>query len=92
MLRLGGTLQLFGITTATEASLPFYQFYYKELTVVNTRAAKGEDFPDSIDLVARGAVKLLPLVSDTLPLAKLGSAIEMLKSDVEGRMKIILEH
>ena len=26
-------------------TLPFYQLYYKELNVVNTRAAKGEDYP-----------------------------------------------
>ncbi len=45
MVRLGGSLLLFGITSATQASLPFYQLYYKELNVVNTRAAKGEDFP-----------------------------------------------
>ena len=58
MVRLGGTLLLFGIMSATQAALPFYQLYYKELNVVNTRAAKGEDYPPSIDLfVARGAVK-----------------------------------
>ena len=31
MARLGGTLLLFGITSATQAELPFYQLYYKEL-------------------------------------------------------------
>jgi hypothetical protein len=52
-VRPGGTLLLFGITTATEGALPFYQLYYKELTLVNARAAKSEDYPDSIDLAAR---------------------------------------
>ena len=41
--RLGATLLLFGITTATEGALPFYQFYFKELAIVNSRAAKNED-------------------------------------------------
>jgi len=41
MALLGATLLLFGITSATQASLPFYQLYYKELNIVNTRAAKG---------------------------------------------------
>ena len=31
MSRLGATMLLFGITTATQAALPFYQLYYKEL-------------------------------------------------------------
>ncbi len=92
MARLGGTLLLFGITTATEGALPFYQLYFKELNVVNARAAKGEDFPDSIDLVARGVIKLLPLVTQVMPVSELGPAIDLLKTDVDGRMKIILEH
>jgi len=92
MARPGGTLLLFGITTAAEGALPFYQLYFKELNVVNARAAKGEDFPDSIDLVARGVVKLLPLVTQVMPVWELAPAIEMLKTDVDGRMKIILEH
>ena len=92
MVRLGGTLLLFGIMSATQASLPFYQLYYKELTLYNSRAAKGEDFPASIDLVAKGMVKLDPLVTHKLPLSDLGKAIQMLDADEDARMKIILDH
>jgi L-iditol 2-dehydrogenase len=91
MVRLGGTLLLYGIMTATEGALPFYQLYYKELAIVNSRAAKGEDYPPSIDLVARGAVQLKPLISHVVPLAELGKAIHMLESDADQRMKVILE-
>ncbi len=92
MARLGGTLLLFGITSATQASLPFYQLYYKELNIVNTRAAKGEDFPPTIDLVARGVLKLKPLVTHVVPLPDLERAIGMLESDEDQRMKVILEN
>jgi 2-desacetyl-2-hydroxyethyl bacteriochlorophyllide A dehydrogenase len=92
MVRPGGTVLLFGIYTATEGTLPFYQLYFKEPTVICARAAKGEDFPESIELVARGQVKLSRLVTQVLPLTELAQAIEMLKTDVDGRMKIILEH
>jgi 2-desacetyl-2-hydroxyethyl bacteriochlorophyllide A dehydrogenase len=92
MARLGGTLLLFGITSATQASLPFYQLYYKELNLVNTRAAKGEDYPISIDLVARSVLKLKPLVTHVVPLLELEKAIGMLASDEDQRMKIILEN
>lgn len=92
MARLGGTLLLFGTTTATQATLPFYQLYFKELKIVNTRAAKSEDFPASIDLVARGVVKLKPLVTHVVSLSDLESAIGMLESDEDQRMKIILEN
>jgi 2-desacetyl-2-hydroxyethyl bacteriochlorophyllide A dehydrogenase len=92
MVRPGGSILLFGVSTAMEGKLPFYQLYYKELTVYNSRAAKGEDFPASIDLVAKGMVKLDPLVTHLLPLSELGKAIQMLDTDEDARMKIILEH
>lgn len=92
MVRLGGTLLLFGIMSATQASLPFYQLYYKELNVVNTRAAKSEDYPPTIDLVARGVLKLKPLVTHVVPLRDLEKAIGMLESDEDQRMKIILKN
>jgi len=92
MLAPGGTIVLFGIFTEGEGALPFYELYYKEPTIVSARAATGPDFPESIDLVAAGTVRLAPLVTQVLPLARLREALAMLEHDVDGRMKIILEH
>jgi len=92
MVRPGGTIVLFGIFTAREAALPFYDLYYKEPTLVSARAATGDDFPESIDLVARGRIRLEPLVTHVLPLASLRDALALVEQDVDGRMKIILEH
>jgi 2-desacetyl-2-hydroxyethyl bacteriochlorophyllide A dehydrogenase len=92
MTRLGGTIMMFGTTTVTQGSLPFYQLYYKELKLINTRAAKSEDFPASIDLIARGVVKLKSLVTHVVPLSDLKNAIGMLETDADQRMKIIMDH
>jgi 2-desacetyl-2-hydroxyethyl bacteriochlorophyllide A dehydrogenase len=93
IVRPGGRILLFGIITATEGALPFYNLYFKEIQVINARVAKGEDYPASIDLVQRGALKLRPLISDVLPLSELKSAIGMLGSDGGSqRMKIIMQH
>ena len=92
MVRPGGTIVLFGIYTASEGALPFYQLYYKEPTVVSARAATSEDFPESIGLVAGGAIRLSPLVTQVLPVSQLRDALRLLERDVDGRMKIILEH
>jgi 2-desacetyl-2-hydroxyethyl bacteriochlorophyllide A dehydrogenase len=92
MARSGGRLLLFGIITAKEGALPFYDLYFKELALINARVAKSEDYPASIGLVERGQVRLEPLVSDVKPLEDLKSAIGMLGSDSGARMKIILEH
>ena len=93
MVRFGGRLLLFGIITATEGALPFYQLYFKEIQVINSRVAKSEDYPACIELVQRGLVKLEPLISDVMPLGELKQAIAMLSSDSGSqRMKIIMEH
>jgi Zinc-binding dehydrogenase len=41
LVRIGGCILPFGIYTETEAALSFYQLYFKELQILNARAAKG---------------------------------------------------
>jgi len=93
MARSGGRVLMFGIITATEGALPFYDLYFKELSLINARVAKGEDYPGAIGLVQRGLVRLKPLVSDEIPLWELKAAVGMLGSESSGqRMKIIIDH
>jgi len=92
MARFGGRLLLFGIITAREGAVPFYDLYFKELALISARVAKSEDYPSAIALVERGVVRLEPLVSDVMPLGELKAAIGMLGSDSGTRMKIILDH
>ena len=90
MARSGGRILLFGIFTAKDGSLPFYDLYFKELSLIGARVARSEDYPAAIALVERGDVKLRPLVSDVMPLAELDAAVAMLGSENGARMKIIL--
>ena len=84
---------LFGIYTASEGALPFYQLYYKEPTIISARAAMREDFPESIDLVARGRITLsIPWSRRCCRWRSCAHALGMLESDADGRMKIILEN
>jgi 2-desacetyl-2-hydroxyethyl bacteriochlorophyllide A dehydrogenase len=92
MTRFGGKVLMFGIYTAKEGALPFYDLYFKEISLITARVAKAEDYPASIALVERGQVRLEPLVSDVMPLGELKAAIGMLASDSGQRMKIILDH
>ena len=92
MTRFGGKVLLFGIYTVKEGALPFYDIYFKEISLISARVAKAEDYPASIALVERGQVRLEPLVSDVMPLGELKAAIGLLSSDNGQRMKIILDH
>src|SRR4029434_2281312 len=73
----GGRILMFGIITATEGALPCYDVYYKELSLINARVAKSEDYPGAIGLVERGLVRLQPLVSDGMPRGGLKDASRM---------------
>ena len=92
LVRFGGRIMPFGIYTDREGALPFYQFYFKEISIINARAAKGEDYPASIDLVSKGAVRLEPMVTHVKPLSELAHALTMLKDSTVRRMKIIIDH
>ena len=92
MARFGGRILLFGITSASTGELPFYDLYFKELTLINNRAATAQDFPVMIDLVARGVVRLEPLVTHRMALDELGAALGMVEDGAERRLKIILDH
>jgi 2-desacetyl-2-hydroxyethyl bacteriochlorophyllide A dehydrogenase len=92
MARRGGALLCFGIITQKEGALPFYDLYFKELTVTNARAAKSEDFPATIEMVAKGHLNLKALVTHKMPLPELAPAIKMLEADIDGRMKVIIDH
>ncbi|MDP7601219.1 MAG: alcohol dehydrogenase catalytic domain-containing protein, partial [Rhodospirillales bacterium] len=65
LARFGGRIIPFGIYAALEGKLPFYELYFKELDIINTRAALPSDFPASIKLVEEGKVNLAPFITHT---------------------------
>jgi threonine dehydrogenase-like Zn-dependent dehydrogenase len=92
LARIAGQVLVFGTITAREGTLPFYQWYFKELAILNARAAKGEDYPPAIELVRRGLVRVEPLVTHRMPLAELPAALNLLISAEGSALKIVLEH
>ena len=91
MARPGGKIIPFGVYPSGVAELPFYDFYFKELQIVNTRAAKGRDFTECVELVRKGVIDLDTLITHTLPYTELNDAIQMLMQPSGERLKIILE-
>jgi L-iditol 2-dehydrogenase len=90
LVRLGGRILPFGIYTEKEGKLPFYDFYYKELKIINARASLANSFPASTKLVRDGDIQIKPLITHVLPMTDLNKAIDMLATDEPGRMKMII--
>ena len=78
--RIGGEVLVFGTVTGGGTGLPYYQLYFKELTVRNPRAAIADDYARAIELAASGVLDLEPIVSDRIGLSEVVRAFERVGS------------
>lgn len=74
---IGGEVLVFGTVTDGSGGLPYYQLYFKELTIHNPRAAVMADYADGARLAGDGAIELEPLVTHVLGLEEAEEAFRM---------------
>ena len=75
-VRIGGEVLVFGTVTTGNQALPYYQMYFKELTLRNPRAAIGDDYARAIELASTRVLDLEPIVTDQLHLSDASQAFE----------------
>lgn len=85
----GGTVLVFGTTSPTADAVPTYQWYYKELDVVNTRAARPRDYTRAIELAAAGLLHLAGIVTSSYTLDEAAKAFTAF--DRPDELKVVLE-
>jgi L-iditol 2-dehydrogenase len=85
----GGTVLAFGTTAPAADELPTYQWYFKELTIQNPRAARPRDCDAAIRLAAGRRLELAPLVTARFPLAQAGRALAACGDP--GQLKVMLD-
>ncbi len=77
---VGGEVIVFGTLTGGDRGLPYYQLYFKELTLWNPRAATVDDYARGIQLAASGTLDLEAIVTDLFSLAEATAAFERVRS------------
>jgi L-iditol 2-dehydrogenase len=89
----GGTVLVYGTVTARHgAEVPFYQLYYKELTVLNPRAALPRDYDRAIALAVSGEVELGRLWTRSYALEEAQSAFDgLLDSSPSDALKVTFD-
>jgi 2-desacetyl-2-hydroxyethyl bacteriochlorophyllide A dehydrogenase len=87
--RPGGRILAYGTIAETDGTFPFYDLYYKELSIANARAARPEDFPVAIGSVASGRVSLEPLVTHRFPLADAAAAFRA--DEMPEALKVVVD-
>jgi len=85
----GGTVLVFGTTAPSADALPTYEWYFKELTIRNPRAARPRDCDAAIALAAAGRLELAALVTARFPLAQAGPALAACADP--GQLKVMLD-
>ncbi len=83
-----GQVLAFGTVTAGAGELPYYQLYYKELTVHSPRAAGPADYETAIELTAGGRLRLEPLVTARFALDEAAAAFAAVGGD---NLKVVLD-
>lgn len=88
LARAGSTVLVFG-TVAGTTELPTYSWYFKELAIINARAARPRDYDRAVQLAASGSLNLAPLVSSHFSIDEAEQAIAACQSG--GQLKVMLE-
>lgn len=70
----GGDVIVYGTVTGNGGRMPYYQLYFKEITLHNPRAARPGDYDAAIGLAAQGRIRLAPLVTARYPLEEAEAA------------------
>jgi L-iditol 2-dehydrogenase len=83
------TVVLFGTTTGGSEGLPYYQFYFKEITIKNPRAATKSDYERSIALIASGTVQVERIISRSYSLNDANDAFAAVKES--STLKILMD-
>jgi L-iditol 2-dehydrogenase len=87
-VRKGGAVTLVGNVTP-KVQLPLQMLVSRELTVYGSCASRGE-YPACLELMARGAINIPPLISAVAPLAEGAAWFQRLYAREPGLLKVVL--
>ncbi len=89
LVKRGGTIMLMGWSGSETDSIGLTKVTLGEMTVLGTLCYCW-DFPVALKLMSRGKIKVAPIISHRLPLARVEEGINMLRQGGAGVWKIIV--
>jgi len=91
MLRPGGRLVPYAVSHEHCTGFTTFPLYYKEATIVGSRALIAQDMAPSIDLVASGKIDVSGFVSATYPLDRAAEAFEEYERNPGRILRIVID-
>jgi len=90
MLRPGGRFSAFSVSHTPPSGFTTFPLYYKELSLIGSRALVPEDMEPSIELVASGKVPVAGFISATYPLERTAEAFEEYERNPGRILRIVI--
>ena len=91
MLRPGGRFCSFSLSHEPVARVSAFPLYYKEVTVVGSRALNAADIEAAIPLVSSGAIDVRGFVSATYPLTGAPAAFDQYERSPGSYLRIVID-
>lgn len=91
MLSPGGRFASFSLSHMPIEGLTAFPLYYKELTIIGSRALADEDMQPSIDLVASGQIDVSGFVTSSYPLTETAAAFEEYENNPGRILRIVID-
>ena len=91
MLRPGGRFCSFSLSHDPVSGVSAFPLYFKEVSIIGSRALTAEDIRASIDLVASGRIDVRGFVSTTYPLSKAPEAFAEYEGNPSGYLRIVID-
>lgn len=91
MLRPGGRLAPYAVSHECCTGFTTFPLYYKEVSIIGSRALTTADMAPSIDLVASGQIDVAGFVSATYPLTQAAAAFEEYERNPGKVLRIVID-
>lgn len=91
MLKPGGRLSPYAVSHECCATFTTFPLYYKEISIIGSRALHPTDMAPSIDLVQQGKIDVKGFVSGTFPLTKTAQAFKEYEGNSNGVLRLVID-
>ena len=90
MLRPGGRLCVFAVSREPVPAFTTFPLYFKEVSLIGSRALRPEDMVKAIELVATGAVDVGGFITATYPLDRIADAFADYERNPSAILRIVI--
>ncbi len=91
MLRPGGRFCSFSLSHEPFVGVSAFPLYYKEVSIIGSRALTPEDITASIDLVRNRKIDVSGFVSNSYPLKEAAAAFQEYEGNPSSILRIIID-